>query len=90
MYLGGPGSTGKLRVVNALWEFFGLRVESRRFRLAAYTGVGAKERRPRRDVSSGGLSKMFINELSMLGCDMSCNVSQVGLEVKVARPRSRG
>ena len=42
MYLGGPGGTGKSRVVNALREFFSLRNQSRRFRLAAYTGVAAR------------------------------------------------
>ena len=42
MYLGGPGGTGKSRVVNALREFFGVQNEMRRFRLAAYTGVAAR------------------------------------------------
>jgi hypothetical protein len=42
MYLGGPGGTGKSRVINALRDFFGLRNEMRRFRLAAYTGVAAR------------------------------------------------
>ena len=38
---GTPG-TGKSRVVNAPREFFGLRNQRRRFRLAAYTGVAAR------------------------------------------------
>lgn len=42
MYLGGPGGTGKSRVVNALRDFFESRGETRRFRLAAYTGVAAR------------------------------------------------
>ena len=42
MYLGGPGGTGKSRVINALRDFFDLRNEARRFRLAAYTGVAAR------------------------------------------------
>ena len=42
MYLGGPGGTGKSRVVNALRDFFQLRGQGRRFRLAAYTGVAAR------------------------------------------------
>jgi hypothetical protein len=42
MYLGGPGGTGKSRVINALRDFFGSRNETRRFRLAAYTGVAAR------------------------------------------------
>lgn len=42
MYLGGPGGSGKSRVVNALRDFFGLRNGTRCFRLAAYTGVTAR------------------------------------------------
>lgn len=42
MYLGGPGGTGKSRVVSALKHFFGLRDQVRRFLLAAYTGVAAR------------------------------------------------
>jgi len=42
MYLGGPGGTGKSRVINALKIFFDRRNQSRRFRLSSYTGVAAK------------------------------------------------
>ena len=42
MYLGGPGGTGKSRVINALKAFFDRRNQSRRFRLSSYTGVAAK------------------------------------------------
>jgi len=42
MYLGGPGGTGKSRVINALKTFFDRRNQSRRFRLSSYTGVAAK------------------------------------------------
>jgi chromosomal replication initiation ATPase DnaA len=42
MYLGGPGGTGKSRVINALKEFFDRRNQSRRFRLSSYTGVAAR------------------------------------------------
>ena len=42
MYLGGAGGTGKSRVIKALKEFFIRRGQSRRFRLASYTGVAAK------------------------------------------------
>ena len=42
MYLGGPGGTGKSRVINALKEYFDRRNQSRRFRLSSYTGVAAK------------------------------------------------
>jgi len=42
MYLGGPGGTGKSRVIHALTDFFKRKNQSRRLRLAAFTGVAAK------------------------------------------------
>ncbi|KAG2738041.1 hypothetical protein P692DRAFT_201680114, partial [Suillus brevipes Sb2] len=42
MFIGGAGGTGKSRIINALKEFFHRRNQSRRFRLASYTGVAAK------------------------------------------------
>ncbi|KAG1792594.1 uncharacterized protein HD556DRAFT_1222594, partial [Suillus plorans] len=42
MFIGGAGGTGKSRVINTLKEFFHRRNQSRRFRLASYTGVAAK------------------------------------------------
>ena len=42
MYLGGPGGTGKSRVIHALTDFFNRKNQSRRLRLAAFTGVAAK------------------------------------------------
>ena len=42
MYLGGAGGTGKSRVIHALKEFFIRRNQMRRFRLASYTGVAAR------------------------------------------------
>lgn len=42
MYLGGAGGTGKSRVINALRDFFERRNEGRRFRLASFTGVAAR------------------------------------------------
>ncbi|KAJ7611288.1 hypothetical protein FB45DRAFT_760671, partial [Roridomyces roridus] len=42
MLLTGPGGTGKSRVIDALRDLFQLRGESRRLRLAAYTGVAAR------------------------------------------------
>jgi PIF1-like helicase len=42
MYLGGPGGTGKSRVINGLRDFFKSRGQHRRFRLASYTGVAAR------------------------------------------------
>jgi len=42
MYLGGPGGTGKSRVIHALKEYFEIRNESTRFKLASYTGIAAR------------------------------------------------
>ncbi|KAJ6548844.1 hypothetical protein B0H19DRAFT_952724, partial [Mycena capillaripes] len=42
MFLGGPGGTGISRVINALTDFFTRRSQERRFRLASYTGVAAR------------------------------------------------
>ena len=42
MYLGGPGGTGKSRIIHALTDFFKRKGQSRRLRLAAFTGVAAK------------------------------------------------
>ncbi|KAJ7363074.1 hypothetical protein DFH08DRAFT_683484, partial [Mycena albidolilacea] len=42
MLLTGPGGTGKSRVIDALRDFFELRGQTRRLRLAAYTGVAAR------------------------------------------------
>ncbi|KAJ7233265.1 hypothetical protein B0H12DRAFT_1001259, partial [Mycena haematopus] len=42
MFLGGPGGTGKSRVINSLTDFFEQRGQARRFRLASYTGVAAR------------------------------------------------
>lgn len=41
MYIGGPGGTGKSRVIKALQEFFEQRGESRMLRLSSYTGIAA-------------------------------------------------
>jgi len=42
MYIGGPGGTGKSRVIHALTDFFERRGEPRRLRLASFTGAAAK------------------------------------------------
>jgi ABC-type branched-subunit amino acid transport system ATPase component len=42
MFLGGPGGTGKSRVIHSFTDFFTRRGQSRRFRLASYTGVAAR------------------------------------------------
>ncbi|KAJ7157826.1 hypothetical protein C8R46DRAFT_891673, partial [Mycena filopes] len=42
MFLGGPGGTGKSRVIDALADFFASRGEERRLRRASYTGVAAR------------------------------------------------
>ena len=42
MYLGGPGGTGKSRVIAALMDYFTECGEARRLRLASFTGIAAK------------------------------------------------
>ena len=42
MYIGGPGGTGKSRIIHALTDFFNRKQQSRRLRLALFTGVAAK------------------------------------------------
>jgi hypothetical protein len=42
MFIGGPAGTGKSRVINALKDFFIRRNQRRRFRLASYMGVAAR------------------------------------------------
>ena len=104
MHLGGPGGTGKSRVVNALREFFTSRKESRRFRLAAYTGVAARNiggatlhallqlsesgrglsAKAKRDLAAmwEGVNYLFIDEVSMIGCEMLHNISRALTEAK--------
>ena len=104
MYLGGPGGTGKSRVVSALREFFDLQQECRRFRLAAYTGVAAMNiggatlhsllqmndsgrqasARTKRDLAAmwDGVDYLFVDEVSMIGCEMMHNISVALTEAK--------
>ena len=104
MYLGGPGGTGKSRVVNALRDFFELRNETRRFRLAAYTGVAARNvggatlhsllqmnesgrkmsAKTKRDLTLmwEGVDYLFVDEVSMIGCEMLHAVSAALTEAK--------
>ena len=42
MMINGPGGTGKSRVIQALNDFFGRTQQSRRFRLASFTGMAAR------------------------------------------------
>ncbi|KIK53152.1 hypothetical protein GYMLUDRAFT_144819, partial [Collybiopsis luxurians FD-317 M1] len=42
MYIGGQGGTGKSHVIHALKQFFDLHGQSRRFCLASFTGVAAR------------------------------------------------
>jgi hypothetical protein len=42
MYIGGPGGTGKSRVIDALKDFLEARDKKRRLRLSSYTGVAAR------------------------------------------------
>lgn len=104
MYLGGLGSTGKLRVLNVLRDFFSGIGESGRFRLAAYTGMAArnirgatlhsllqmsksgrrssvKAKRELRDMWDG-VDYLFIDEVSMIGCEMLHNISSILTEAK--------
>ena len=104
MYLGGPGGTGKSRVVNALRDFFSLRNQDRRFRLAAYTGVAARNiggatlhallqmnesgrqlsAKGKRDLAAmwDGVEYLFIDEVSMIGCEFLHNISRALTEAK--------
>ena len=104
MYLGGPGGTGKSRVVNALREFFGLRKEGRRFRLAAYTGVAARniggatlhavlqlnqagrsssvKRKTDLAAMWDGVDYLFVDEVSMIGCEMLHSISSALSQAK--------
>ena len=104
MYLGGPGGMGKSRVVNALRDFFGLRNQARRFRLAAYTGVAARNiggatlhallqmnesgrqasAKGKRDLAAmwDGVEYLFVDEVSMIGCEFLHNISCVLTDAK--------
>ena len=42
LYIGGPGGTGKSRVIAALADYFEINGETRRLRLASFTGIAAK------------------------------------------------
>ena len=63
MFLGGPGGTGKSRVVNALRGFFTSRKESRRSTHAAYTRVAAR--------NIGGATLNALLQLSESGRSLS-------------------
>ncbi|KAI1782010.1 hypothetical protein LXA43DRAFT_872756, partial [Ganoderma leucocontextum] len=39
MYIGGVGGTGKSRVIHALTDYFARTNQTRRLRLASYTGI---------------------------------------------------
>ena len=104
MYLGGPGGTGKSRVVNALRDFFELRNEARCFRLAAYTGVAARNvggatlhsllqmnesgrkasAKTKRKLAAmwDGVDYLFVDEVSMIGCEMLHTISAALTEAK--------
>ena len=42
MFLNGPAGTGKSRIINAVKDFFESRGEQRKFRLASYMGIAAR------------------------------------------------
>ncbi|KAJ3539217.1 hypothetical protein NM688_g6398 [Phlebia brevispora] len=100
MMIGGPGGTGKSRIIDAVRDFFEARGDARRFRLTSYTGVAARHisgmtlhsalclsgdgALPRRgskghhDLASmwEGVDFLFVDEVSMIGCEMLAKISQ--------------
>ncbi|EIW81886.1 hypothetical protein CONPUDRAFT_33586, partial [Coniophora puteana RWD-64-598 SS2] len=99
MFLSGPGGTGKSRVINALRAWFERRGQSRRFRLASYMGVAAKNiagstlhsclslnrnyasratQHRQRELALywNGVDYVFIDEVSMLGCNLMVQISE--------------
>ncbi|RDB20445.1 hypothetical protein Hypma_012444 [Hypsizygus marmoreus] len=42
MYIAGPAGTGKTRIINAVKDFFEKKQQARRFRLASYMGIAAR------------------------------------------------
>jgi len=105
MFIGGAGGTGKSRVINTLKEFFHRRNQSRRFRLASYTGVAAKNisgmtlhsalsigqrttrsarTKTNRDLIAmwEGVDYLFIDEISMIGCNFLLQISEALTEAK--------
>ena len=104
MYIGGAGGTGKSQVINALKVYFERRGQGRRFRLASYTGVAAKnisgmtvhaalslnqqkkgkQGKTHRDLIAmwEGVEYFFIDEISMIGCQMLYRISEALIEAK--------
>ena len=97
MYIGGPGGTGKSRVICALTDFFDRRKEPRRLRLTSYTGAAARNiggttlhtalclnpgskntagTKTRADLVAmwDGVDYLFIDEVSMVGCNMLVDI----------------
>ena len=42
MFLNGSAGTGKSRIIDAVKDFFDIRGEDRKFRLASYMGIAAR------------------------------------------------
>jgi len=103
MFIGGPGGTGKSRVLDALREFFKEQGQAHRFRLASFTGVAAKnikgltlhsalslnKRKKRNDQGRSELVSMwrnvdylFIDEVSMIGCNLMLEIHEALCEAK--------
>lgn len=105
LYIGGSGGTGKSRIIMAVREFFHRRGESRRLRLASYTGVAAhnvsgmtlhaalslgqrngksSRAKTRRELMATweGVDFLFIDEISMVGCQLLLSVHQALTEAK--------
>ncbi|PBK65643.1 hypothetical protein ARMSODRAFT_891625, partial [Armillaria solidipes] len=64
MFLSGPGGTGKSTVINAVKDFFDARGQSRRFRLASYTGIATRN-----------IQSMTLHSVLMLGKMNKCGES---------------
>lgn len=99
MFLGGPGGTGKSRVISALKDLFDCQGQGRRLRLASYTGVAASNisgmtlhsalcmlvsgdpPKPGSKLHADlvamweGVDFLFVDEVSMIGCEMLAKLS---------------
>lgn len=89
MFIGGPGGTGKSRIINALTDYFALRGESRRLRLASFTGIAAKNINGTTLHTAlalvamwAGVDYLFIDEVSMIGCTLLLQIHDALVDAK--------
>jgi hypothetical protein len=106
LYLGGPGGTGKSRVITALTHYFNICGETRRLRLASFTGIAAKningttlhtalalnqgqkghkvKGKTKADLIAMwlGVDYLFIDEVSMIGCNLLLQIHEALVEAK--------